>query len=1260
MKKIGKFICEHKVAVLVCSIVLLLFSFVGIRATDINYDILVYLPEDIETVKGQGILTDEFDMGGFSVAVLDHMSAKDILKLEEQLRSVEGVNQVVSAYDAVGTTIPLEMLPLEVVGKFKNGSSDLLLITFRDSTSSETTLHAVEEIREITKDACKIGGMSAMVLDTMDLSEKEIAIYVMIAVVLCIVVLEFSLDSYLVPFLLLANIGVAIVFNLGSNVFLGQISYITKALVAVLQLGVTTDFSIFLYHSYEKKKSQYPTKEEAMQEAMRETFSSVFGSSLTTIAGFLVLCTMNLTLGKDLGIVMAKGVFLGVVCVLTLFPSLLLLFDRYIEKTKHRTVLPRFEGIHRFVIRHHVAIFVTFLILLIPFYLANSKVEVYYKIDESLPKTLDSIVANKSLAEKFQIVSPEIILIDKNLKNDQVSVMTQEIESIEGVDFVLSFSKLKELGISEEVLSDDLVHIFQSEHYQMLLLNSTYDIATDELNAQIGEINQIIKKYDEAGILAGEGPLMKDLVTISDTDFNNVNSSSIICILVIMFVVLRSFSLPFLLIVSIESAIFANMSFAYFGGVTLPFVAPIVLGTIQLGATIDYAILMSTTYLEKRRSGLDKKEAMLATSNYCSNSILVSGMCFFAATFGVGLYSELEMVGSLCTLISRGAIISMLVVIMVLPSILLVFDSLIMKTTYGMKKEKKNMKNKWTKVTATLILLGLFCASTPVLALSKEETVYTKLNQDGSIKTILVNEHLLNDTNLEKIEDASDLKDIFNLNNDAKFTLNKNQLTWNANGKDIFYQGKTEQSLPVEVKLQYRLNGEEKKLEEIIGKSGTVSITMKYINHELHNFLIHGKREILYTPFLITTGMILPGEANSNVKVDNGKSISNGKGNIVVGLAVPGLYESLDISELEGMDQITVTFDTTKFELPSMYSLITPKLIEEEDFQIFDRLDSLYATTSTLQNSMNQLQEGAASLLDGTTKLQDGSGQLYESLTVVTQKLEEIRQGTVQLDAGLKQILSELENAKASLMNKGTESLTSLKQLIVTNTETIQKLQEGNRQLLEGYTAYHLDSISYEDLLAVDQMNLYNIKFSYENNYEANTQMIYLLSKNNEALQSTLEILSNTSGEITKMIEEVQGYLKQIEAGANKLVDGTQQLKQGVGLLTSKSQEFTEGMNTLYKGEKTLHEGLTKFNQEGISKLSGAVLGKVQGLTEKLEKLVQLGQQYETFTMKNENTNGSTKFVYVIDGVKAPKEEKKVSVVKEKETLWTRIKNLFR
>lgn len=1221
MKKFGDFICEHVKFVFIVSLILLLLSFIGIKLTKINYDILVYLPEDIETIKGQNILTDDFNLGAFSITVIENMSSKDILKLEQKISEVEGVNRVISGYDLIGTTLPLEMFPNELINKIHKNESDLVLITFNDSISSDETLSAVREIKEITNSSCKIGGMSAMVLDTMDLSEKEIAIYVIIAVALCLLVLELSIDSYLVPLLLLANIGIAILFNLGSNFILGDISYITKALVAILQLGVTTDFSIFLYHSYENKKTKYKDKKQAMSKAINETFQSVIGSSLTTIAGFLVLCTMRLTLGTDLGIVMAKGVFIGVICVVTLFPSLLLLFDKYIEKTKHKTLTIKFDKLNNFVISHYKTIFIIFVCLLIPTYLAYSKVDVYYKIDESLPKNLDSIVANSILSERFNITSPEIIILDRKIKPKQVNEMIKKIETVEGIDFVLSYSKIKELGITEDMLPTSITSIFESDKYQMLLLNSNYGIASKELNNQVEEINNIIKSYDKKSILAGEGPLMKDLVTISDNDFKNVNTSSIICILVIMLIVLKSISLPFLLIIAIEFAIFTNMGIAYFSGVILPFIAPIVLGTIQLGATIDYAILMTTTYIDKRKKGISKKKAMLETTSYCSNSIFVSGMCFFAATFGVGVYSELEMVGALCTLISRGAIISMIAVIMILPSILLIFDDAICITTYKMKG-KRNMNKKRPKQIASLIILSLCLSSTSVMALTKNETVYGKLNSDGSIKSILVNEHLLNNKNQDTIEDFSDLQDILNINGDNSFTKNNDKLIWDAHGENIFYQGTTNKELPVKVEISYKLDGKAIKIDDLLGKSGKVDIILKYTNSDKKLVKVNGEMEALYTPFVVTMGTVIPSDNNDNIQVTNGKIVNNGTGNIIIGIATPGLYESLKINELKDLNKITISYDTKNFSLSSIYSVVTPKILESSDLKVFDELSEITSNLNLLQTSINQIEVGAKTLLDGSSSLKNGTSQIHTNLIMVSEKLKEIEKGQITLATGLKEITSKLEEAKSNL------SLTSN----VNEINQIKYLIEQNQNTING--------------LKVDEVT--------------NAHLIKLLEENKRALETTLQNLSASNTTLNNLIDSLIKNLKYMEQGVSTLTNGTTRLQEASTILASKSKELDVGASKVYVGMENLSNGIVKINKEGISKMTSITTGSLSNMPNKLKALVKLGENYETFTMKSSKDDGITKFILVVDSKKEEKKELKVIQKEEKVTLWNRITNLFK
>ena len=678
MKKIADIIANNYIKILIIGLLLLIPTIYGYFNTRINYDILVYLPKTVDTIKGENILNDEFGLGSYAFVISDMKDTNKILNLENKIKKINGVDKVFSVADVIGTTIPKEMLPDEVINKLYKDDSSIIMVTFKDSTSSDTTLNAIDKLRSTVKDASKVSSMSSMVLDTKNLSDQEFLTYVILAVVLCLIVLMLSTNSYLVPILLLGNIGIAIIYNLGTNIFLGEISYVTKAITAILQLGVTTDFSIFLYHKYIQEKEKEKNNKKAMSIAIQKTFRSVLGSSLTTFAGFLALCTMQLTLGKDIGIVMAKGVLCGLLTVFTIFPAFLLIFDNQIEKTKHKIVFPEFKLIQNFSLKHYKKILIVFLILL-PIIYGYKNYNVYYKLDNSLPKDLPFALANKELEEKFNITSPEIILLDKNIKSNEVNNLVDEIKNVKGINQVIAPNTL----ISKEIIDfmpKDLKQILDNKKYQIVILNSEYEIASTEINNQIKDINKIIIKYDKKAILAGEGPLMADLVKIADYDFKAVNYTSIGVIFIIMLIVLQSLALPILLICAIEGAIMLNLACAYYTGITLPFIASIVVGTIQLGATIDYAILMSNTYLEQRNKK-EKEKAMKKTLELTIPSIITSALCFFAATIGVGLYTKIDMIGSICTLLARGSIISMLIVILVLPSLLLTFDKLIIKTT---------------------------------------------------------------------------------------------------------------------------------------------------------------------------------------------------------------------------------------------------------------------------------------------------------------------------------------------------------------------------------------------------------------------------------------------------------------------------------------------------------------------------------------------------------------------------------------------------
>ncbi|SDW33629.1 hypothetical protein SAMN04487759_11033 [Kandleria vitulina] len=689
MKTFCKGVTRGRWLIIAICMILIIPSVIGYVSTKTNYDLVSYLPQDVETMKGQKILSKDFRQGAFAVIITDNMSPKQILEFEKEIKKVDSVNKVGSVYDVIGYEIPIEMLPNDIVKKVKKGQENLIITTFTESTSDDRTLNAIQKIRDL-KNNIKVAGMSATTLDTAQIANSEVAIYVVIAVILCLIVLMFTLDSFFVPVLLLGNIGVAIIYNMGTNLFLGQISYITKAIAAVLQLGVTTDFSIFLYHKYEYWKQYRDNKLEAMEEAIAETMISVVGSSTTTIAGFLALCTMSLTLGTDIGLVMAKGVAFGVLTVVTLFPALVLVCDKLITKTAHKSILPNLSFIKNLVVKGYKVILVLFVICMPLAYYCQSHTQSYYNLTAGLPDYLPGVQANNKLKKDFKIVSPYFIMINSNLKASDVQEMVGKFEDLKGIDMVTSYSKLASQGFSEDMLSNEVKSMIDDGKHQMVLLSSEYDTATDELNAQIAKVNEIAKSYDKNAIVCGEGPLMKDMVNIADVDFKNVNFASTGIVFILMLLVLKSVSLPVLLVLAIEFAIYINMGIPFVMGQKIPFVASIVIGTIQLGATIDYAILMSTKYLEVRKSGASKVEAVSTAVDASVNSIFVSAMCFFAATVGVGIYSKMDMISAICSMISRGALISMVTVMLIVPSLLMAFDKIIIHSSLGFKNLKKN------------------------------------------------------------------------------------------------------------------------------------------------------------------------------------------------------------------------------------------------------------------------------------------------------------------------------------------------------------------------------------------------------------------------------------------------------------------------------------------------------------------------------------------------------------------------------------------
>ena len=685
--RFSKAVVRGRVAILILTVLLMIPAVFGMLETRINYDMLNYLPDDMDTVIGQNALLEDFGKGAFSFIVVENMPEKDVAALQEKLESVEHVETVLWYNSLMDTSIPMQLLPDKLYDAFNTGDATMMAVFFDTATSADETMDAIREIRSIAGKQCFVSGMSALVTDLKDLCEQEEPIYVAIAVVLACVAMMVFLDSWLIPFVFLASIGAAILLNLGSNWFMGEISYITKALSAVLQLAVTMDYSIFLWHSYNEQRAIYPDKCEAMAHAISATLTSVVGSSITTIAGFLALCFMSFTLGRDLGIVMAKGVLLGVLSCVTVLPSLILLLDKPLQKTRHRSILPKMDGLAKGVTKVFPVFLALFVVLAPVFYIAYDKTndEVYYDMGQCLPEDMEYVIANSKLSEEFDIASTHMLLVDASLPSKQVRSMISDMEQVDGVKYVLGLESVVGAGVPEEILPDSVRSILKSDKWELLLINSEYKVASDEVNAQIDSLNAILKKYDPTGMLIGEAPCMKDMIETTDHDFKVVNAVSILAIFLIILLVERSISLPFLLIAVIELAIFINLGLPHFLGQSLPFIAPICISTIQLGATVDYAILMTTRYKAERLAGNEKRSAVITALSTSIPSIIVSGMGLFAATFGVAIYSDIDIISSMCMLMARGAIVSMLCVILILPALLLLCDRLVCATTLGMR-----------------------------------------------------------------------------------------------------------------------------------------------------------------------------------------------------------------------------------------------------------------------------------------------------------------------------------------------------------------------------------------------------------------------------------------------------------------------------------------------------------------------------------------------------------------------------------------------
>lgn len=700
--KFGKWVVKCRIPILILAVALLVPSLIGMIMTRINYDMLTYLPGDIDTVVGQDILMDEFGKGAFSFVIIEGMDPKDVSSLREDISHVDHVDTVLWYDDFADVSVPMEILPSKLYDAFNSGDSTMLAIFFDTSTSSDDTMEAITAIRSIAGKQCFVSGMSAMVTDLKDLCEKEEPIYVGIAVALACVAMMIFMDNWITPFVFLMSIGMAILLNMGTNYFLGEISYLTKALSAVLQLAVTMDYSIFLWHSYEEQKSMYEDNKEAMAVAINNTLTSVVGSSITTVAGFIALCFMSYTLGLDLGIVMAKGVILGVIGCVTTLPSMILVLDKLLQKTSHKSLLPDMGKVASGITKVFPVFLILFLGLVLPSYLSYKATnnEVYYDLGETLPEDMAYVVANSKLQEDFGVGATHMVLVSTDVSDTDVRAMIHEMENVEGIKYALGLESVVGPLVPEEMLPESVKEVLKSDDWELLLVNSEYKTATDEVNAQINELNNYLKKYDSKGMLIGEAPCTKDLIETTDEDFKVVNTVSIVAIFVIIALVEKSITLPLILVAVIELSIFINLGLAHLTGTSLPFIAPICISTIQLGATVDYAILMTTRYKQERYEGRDKREAVTNALKVSIPSIIVSAMGLFSATFGVALYSDVDIISSLCDLMARGAIVSMFAVILFLPAMFMLFDKMICVTSIGFRNKNAEPSNTLKERTA--------------------------------------------------------------------------------------------------------------------------------------------------------------------------------------------------------------------------------------------------------------------------------------------------------------------------------------------------------------------------------------------------------------------------------------------------------------------------------------------------------------------------------------------------------------------------------
>ncbi len=1232
IEKISYFIARHPKIILTVATILLIPSFFGYISTFVNYDIMSYLPDDIESVRGEDILDKEFGLAANAFLVIDDMSAKDVVKVKNEISQISGVSNITWVDDIADISIPQSMLPDALTDIFyaNGGKSTLLMIQFEQGSASSLTMDAIKEIRTKLNKQCFLSGMSAIITDTKILTDSEAPKYIVIAVVLALIALSFTMDSWVLPLVLLTALGYAIIYNLGTNIFMPNgISYITQSVAAILQLGVTMDYSVFLMDRFNEELGKTDDKTEAMAHAVSSTFVSLAGSSLTTVFGFLALCFMSLSLGFDIGIVMAKGVIFGVATVVVVLPAFLLMFYKPIYKFRHKRIIPGFGRITAFVIKHRKAFAILFLILIIPSYIAKSAVPLDYVVSNALPEQLDSVQALGKLKSDFNMATTHFIIIDDDVPSGRVSEMIDEFAAVDGVSGIISLNSFVGPAISEDILPDSIRDICFKNGKQLMMVNSVYTPSSDEENAQVDALTGILKKYDKNGFLTGEGAMSKDLITVTDRDFRITNIISIAAIFILIAVIFKSISIPVLLVAGIELAIFINLAVSLITGANVSFIAPTIISCVQLGATVDYAILMTTRYREEKKNGHGKLEAMQIAAQASDKSIFQSALVFFSATFGVYCVCNIEIVKSICSMLARGAIVSGLVIMIFLPALLICFDSLINKTTLspkeGKKAENKTEDKKNMKVssiikktaaagTALAMLVSLTAcgaksegvnpeinkeavqtaAAQPVYtakpgSVSKSETVYVNIDNSGRVETVSVTDWLHTDKGKVCVSDKSNLKNIENIKGETLPVIDGDTVKWNMTGTDLYYSGTSSEKPPVEIEITYTLDGKKISPDKIAGRSGKVEINVNMKNNLFKKVKIEGKEQKIWLPVLVVGGFILPEAEFSGVQVKNGRAIGDGTKEIAVMFGVPGLIESLGLNDM-GLDEITgielgstasVTADAENFSLGNMYFAAVPVSslnLELGGKNSVDDLKSVLSVLSEVQNTLGKMD------VDTLVKTLT-SGQSADSLTgLVSDAVDLYKSNKALIDVLVKYAAPE-------------------------NNAQLKKLLE----------------------FMTDENTVKAVKLLSDSSV---TKFFAGLSDMGDAMPVADSLLRDLqSPEVAKAIANLPDTLEKIAKIQKALDDNQSTVDYLVGLLND------DTVGAVSKIVSMLDEADLKKLEEKY----GSLTESAGEIAERIEQWINFGNSYRVFTDAPDDMTASVLFVYMTPSIEKHQEQKQTT-----------------